>query len=207
MRTVPHFALINGSENNSGSTAMILDFAAKKLNELAVSTEVIHLADYQFSPCGPCGDCNWRSTPCEVQDDMPRMVEKIKQTTGLIYAAPVHAFGLSSTMQCFIERLGVGFLRFERPLADRIGGVISVWRRYSHSDVNAQLLQNMLLNRMVIPGSGYPATVRTEQGDPFNDIEGIASVEALCIRLADFSRRMNLSEESTYALATNERIF
>lgn len=203
----PHFVLVNGSENSSGSTAAILGFAAEKLAGFAVSSEVIHLADYDVAPCGPCGDCNWRTQECEIRDAMPAIVEKLKASDGVIYAAPVHAFGLSSTMQAFIERLGVGFLRFQRPLADKIGGVISVGRRYSHVNVTAQLQQNMLLNRMILPGSGYPAMVRTEQGNPLEDVEGVASVTALCARVADIAHYMHLAEARSPVLATNERTF
>jgi multimeric flavodoxin WrbA len=203
----PHFVLVNGSENNSGSTAAIVEFAAKRLIEFSVSSEIIHLADFDLLPCGPCGDCNSRVRECSVQDAMPWLVERLQSSDGLIYAAPVHAFGLSSTMQAFIERLGVGFLRFNRPLVDKIGGVISVGRRYADANVTAQLQQNMLLNRMILPGSGYPAMVRTEHGDPLQDAEGVASVTALCARVADFAHRMRPWAEGAPALATNERIF
>lgn len=205
--TKPHFVLVNGSENNAGSTATILNFVVEQLDKFSVSSGVIHLADLDFSPCGPCGDCNWRKRECEIKDSMPTIVEKFKAADGLIYAAPVHAFGLSSTMQAFIERLGVGFFRFERPLANKLGGVISVGRRYSHTNIIAQLQQNMLLNRMIIPGSGYPAMIRTEQGDPLEDLEGIASVTALCARMAEVAHRLHFIDVETPFLAKNEREF
>ena len=206
-RRIPHFVLVNGSENSSGATSRILEHAAGELTRHGITSEIVTLATLDITACGPCGDCNWRAEPCAIQDDLPEVIRKLVASDGCIYAAPVHGFGLASTMQAYIERAGVGYLRFERPLADKIGGVISVGRRYSHVSMNAQLQQNMLLNRMIIPGSGYPAIVRTEQGDPFEDREGIASVDALCARLADLAHRMHLADSAVGALPVNERDF
>ncbi|MBY8854394.1 NAD(P)H-dependent oxidoreductase, partial [Saccharothrix sp. MB29] len=84
-----------------------------------------------------------------------------------------HGFGTSALMQAFIERSGVGYLRFERPLTNKVAGVIVTGRRYAHTEVYNHLVTNVLLNRMVLIGSGFPAIVYGNQpGDAQYDDEG-----------------------------------
>ncbi len=89
-------------------------------------------------------------------------------------------------MQQFIERTGVGYLRFERPLTNKVAGVIVTGRRYSHMDVYAQLLHNVMLNRMILVGSGYPAVVHAGgRGEASFDHEGIDAVMRMVHRMVD----------------------
>jgi multimeric flavodoxin WrbA len=98
----------------------------------------------------------------------------------------VHGFGTASLMQTFIERAGVGYLRFDRPLSNKVAGIISVARRYSAGEVWAQLTVNALLNRMIIVGSGFPAEVHAlHVGDAEKDEEGLTNVIRLVDRMID----------------------
>lgn len=49
-----------------------------------------------------------------------------------------------------------------------------------------QIINNFLLNRLIIPGSGYPALVQGgESGDVLTDMEGLTSVDSLIDRLCE----------------------
>jgi multimeric flavodoxin WrbA len=103
---------------------------------------------------------------------------------GIVYVAPVHAFGLAHPMQIFLERAGVGYLRFRRPLANKVGGVVVVGRRYSHAQVHAQLVNNVLLNRMILVGSGYPVLFAGgAPGQALEDQEALAALTCLLDRM------------------------
>ena len=177
---------INGSERVDGNTAEILAHAARLAEARGAVLEVVDLAAHRIVPCGACGDCNLRTDPCLVPDDVPAIVRRMVAADGIVYAAPVHGFGLSSLMQTFIERAGVGYLRFARPLTNKVGGVIVTGRRYSHGEVHTQLMNNVLLNRMLVAGSGFPAVVHGgARGEAVDDREGVDSVHRLIDRMLD----------------------
>lgn len=191
--TAPSFKIValNGSERD-GNTGDVLRHAAGTAAERGVGFEVIDLRELNMERCGPCGDCNDRSTPCVVADDVPGAVEKMIAADGVIFAAPVHGFGTASLMQTFIERAGVGYLRFDRPLSNKVAGVVSVARRYSSGEVWAQLSVNALLNRMILVGSGFPSTVHAlHRGDALKDEEGLKNVTRMVDRMIDMIRLLD----------------
>ncbi|MFB7513007.1 flavodoxin family protein [Streptomyces sp. NPDC056144] len=202
---------ISGSERAGGNTDLALDYAGDLARRRGAEFRQIHLRDHRISPCSPCGDCNSRTLPCVLQDDMPAIVEQMTQADGIIYAVPVHGFGLAHLMQIFIERAGVGFLRFDRPLANKVGGIIVTGRRYSDASVHNQIADNLLLNRMIMVGSGFPAVLRNASGVPaLNDPEGIDALERMVHRMIDMTlllRRARQSDEPFLPIEDrNERV-
>lgn len=202
----PVVVAVIGSERTDGDTAAVVRSCEGLLEERGVRLETVMLAEQTMVACGPCGGCNFRDSRCVIDDDVPTIVERLISADGIIYAVPVHGFGTASLLQTFIERAGVGYLRFDRPLANKVGGVIVVGRRYSHLDVVSQLYHNMMLNRMLLVGSGFPAIFTTEAGrPPLDDAEGVAALEAMLDRMAEaiwllreheqaFGRRMKVSD-------------
>jgi multimeric flavodoxin WrbA len=174
-----------GSERRGGNTDLVLEHAAVRLRQHRIEVTRICLRDKRIlGGCGPCGDCNTRNSKCRVGDDVASIVAAMSAADGIIYATPVHAFGMSSLMQAFLERAGVGHLRFERPLANRVAAVIVTGRRYNHDLVHTQLVSNILLNRMILAGSGFPALVLGGRpGAALDDLEGLAAVDATLDRM------------------------
>ncbi|MET7296822.1 flavodoxin family protein [Streptomyces griseoloalbus] len=189
---------ICGSERAGGNTDLALEYAAGLVELRGAEFRTIHLRDHPISPCSPCGDCNHRDTPCALPDAMPRIVEEMKRADGIIYATPVHGFGLAHLMQIFIERAGVGFLRFDRPLANKVGGIIVTGRRYSEGSVHNQLVDNLLLNRMILVGSGFPALLRNTARTPaLADTEGLEAVDRMVERMLDMILLLRRHEDVT----------
>ena len=186
MNPVPIIVAVNGSERIGGNTSMILEYVGKLAAARGAHLSVVELATRTFTACGPCGECNTRTAMCEQRDDMPAIIRQMAAADGIIYASPVHGFGTASLMQQFIERAGVGYLRFERPLTNKVAGIVVVGRRYSHIDVHSQLLHNVMLNRMLLVGSGFPAVVHAGgRGEAMDDREGVNAVSRLIERMID----------------------
>ncbi|MFE7134898.1 flavodoxin family protein [Streptomyces sp. NPDC057638] len=203
---------VNGSERD-GNTADVLRHAATAARRRSVVFETVDLRSIRMERCGPCGDCNDRTAPCAVADSVPGVVRRMVEADGIIFAAPVHGFGTASLMQTFIERAGVGYLRFDRPLSNKVAGVISVARRYSAGEVWSQLTANALLNRMIVVGSGFPATVHAlHRGDALKDEEGLTNVTRLVERMTDMiellaeHRRLTGRDDLLPAGEVNERV-
>lgn len=174
---------VNGSER-VGNTVEVLRYAADLAALRGVDFESIALRDIRMSACGPCGDCYTRTSPCAIEDDVADVVARLAEADGVILAAPVYGFGTSALMQTFIERAGIGFLRFERPLENKVGGVIVLARRYAGADVSAHLLHNLLLNRMIVVGAGFPAEVRgLHVGEAVHDEEGMTHLTYMMDRM------------------------
>jgi multimeric flavodoxin WrbA len=179
---------INGSERVGGTTGAALDMVCSIVTDRGAAFDRVDVADLQLAPIGACGDCNFRPTPCGITDGLDAALHRLIVADVILYAAPVHGFGLASPMQQFIERAGVCHLRFTRPLANKIGGVIVTGRRYSHTGVYSQLLMNVLLNRMIVVGSGYPSVIQPVQGGPVeDDAEGTAALMEMVNRSIDMA--------------------
>ena len=117
---------------------------------------------------------------------MPLMIKDMLDADIIIYATPVHAFGMAHLMQIFLERAGVGYLRFDRPLANKLGGSIVTGRKYNLGQVNDQLINNMMLNRMIIPGSGFPVLLHGNEDDrTIDQTEEIVALEQMVKRLSE----------------------
>lgn len=182
----PTILAISGSERSGGNTDYALDYVSGLAGARGFRLDVVRLREHDVVPCGRCGDCNVLPAPCHVDDDMPRIIERMTGADAIIYAAPVHGFGMAHPMQVFIERAGVGYLRFARPLANKVGGAIVVSRRYSDSHVHQQLVLNMLLNRMIVVGSGFPALLRGgAPGNIARDTEGFDALDRMVHRMCD----------------------
>jgi len=54
------------------------------------------------------------------------VVNKMIEADGIIYAARCTGFGTPSLLQTFLERAGVGYLRFDRPLSNKVAGIVAV---------------------------------------------------------------------------------
>ncbi|WP_205328258.1 flavodoxin family protein [Glycomyces sp. YM15] len=176
---------INGSERARGSTWLAVQEILARARARGCETDQIDLAERRVIRCD-CGRCNSRPDPCPVDDDVGAIVAAMIEADAVFLAAPVHGFGLSSLMQTFVERAGVGHLRFERPLTNTIGAAVVIGRRYGHLDVHAQLLHNLLLNRFIIVGSGFPVTIHSggEQG-VLSDTEGMEALHRTVDRIID----------------------
>lgn len=207
-----HFEILCGSERAQGNTELVAEHMQSLFQALGASAGLIRLREHRIDPCGRCGECNLRTDPCAQDDDMPAIVRRLQAASGLVYAVPVHGYGMAHPMQIFIERAGVGYLRFERPLANKVAGAVVTGRRYAHEPVFNQLVNNILLNRMILVGSGYPATVRGgSPGAALQDSEGLEAVRSLASRMVGMARLLQSipAEDVTAFLSpdtTNERM-
>ncbi|PWW58256.1 flavodoxin family protein [Actinokineospora spheciospongiae] len=201
---------LSGSERRGGNTEQVLEHAAELAGRYGAQLDQVNLREHRIAPCSACGDCNTRSVICAQQDDVSAIVDRMAAADALIYATPVHGFGPAHLMQIFLERAGVGYLRFQRPLANKVAGAIVISRRYADLAVHQQLLLNMLLNRMVVVGSGFPAVLRSgSTGRALDDVEGVEALDRMLERLVGMARLLKDNPDAAELLLsssdTNER--
>ena len=188
-----HFVSVTGSERASGNTEQVAEYVRSVLDDQGCTVDVLHLREYRILPCSGCGECNMRTTVCQLEDDMPGIIARLRKADGVVYAVPVHGYGMAHLMQIFIERAGVGYLRFERPLANKVAGAVVTGRRYAHETVFHQLVSNFMLNRMILVGSGYPVVIHGgSPGAGMNDREGLDSLRAMLARMIGMARLLRI---------------
>jgi len=188
--------IISSSERRFGITSNISEKAKLIFEKMQVEIEIVYLCEMNFSPCDGCGSnnesCNTRKTPCEKHDDMQSIIEMMISSDIIIYACPVHAFGINHLMQIFLERSGVGYLRYKRPLVNKIASCIIVGRKYHLGHAHDQIVNNILLNRMIIPGSGFPVLIHgDEETHSTADLEEIVALEQMIERLVEICKSVN----------------
>lgn len=94
---------INGSHRKGNTEAIlkkILDGAASQ----GAHVELISLRDRNVENCKACSGCEDKGT-CSIQDEFPRIFEKMVNTDILVLASPNYFNNVSALMKGFIDRM------------------------------------------------------------------------------------------------------
>jgi len=97
---------INGSPRGKKSnTDRILQPFLEGAREAGAETETVYLKGKTINPCIGCFTC-WTKTPgvCIHKDDMPKLLEKLRQADVVVYATPLYVFTVTAQMKAFMDR-------------------------------------------------------------------------------------------------------
>jgi multimeric flavodoxin WrbA/putative sterol carrier protein len=98
---------VNGSPRGAkGNTERILQPFLEGAREAGAETEVIYLKDKEIKHCRGCFTC-WTKTPgvCVHKDDMPELLDKVRQADMMVFATPLYIFTVSGLMKDFMDRM------------------------------------------------------------------------------------------------------
>jgi len=98
---------VNGSPRGAkGNTEVILQAFLKGVREAGGESEVIYLKDKKIKHCIGCYTC-WIKTPgvCIHKDDMPDLLDQIKDTDILIGAMPLYIYTVPGLFKDFMDRM------------------------------------------------------------------------------------------------------
>ncbi len=77
-----------------------------------IEYEIITLSNYHLEVCKGCMLClNKGEELCPLKDDRDRLIEKMDNSDGIIFASPNYSFNVSGLMKVFLDRLGFIFHR------------------------------------------------------------------------------------------------
>jgi len=77
-----------------------------------IEYEIIALNDYHLNVCRGCKTCFERGEECcPFQDDRDQLIDKMRQSDGVVFASPNYSFHVSAYMKIFLDRLGFVFHR------------------------------------------------------------------------------------------------
>ena len=85
----------------------------KKLQTLGpVDYEIVRLSDYKLETCKGCKLCLDKGEElCKLKDDRNLLLEKMRNSEGVVFASPNYSFHVSALMKQFLDRLGFVFHR------------------------------------------------------------------------------------------------
>jgi len=77
-----------------------------------VECEIVQLSNYHLETCKGCRLCIDKGEElCPLKDDRDLLIEKIKNSDGVIFSTPNYSFQVSAWMKLFLDRLGFIFHR------------------------------------------------------------------------------------------------
>jgi multimeric flavodoxin WrbA len=77
-----------------------------------IEYEIITLSDYHIEVCKGCKLCLDKGEElCPLKDDRDKLIEKMNNSDGIVFASPNYSFNVSGLMKVFLDRLGFIFHR------------------------------------------------------------------------------------------------
>ena len=185
--------ILFGSHRRNGNSEKVLELFQSHPALQNAEINSIFLMDKKIQPCLSCYEC-FKHPECVLQDDVKAIVDQMIESDMIFYVPVVYAFSIGSIFQAFLERAGFGYLRpYNRPLKDKLATVIVIGRRYGHDTVAAQVIMNILLNEMIIIGSGFLPLLQGVEKFPGNimaDEEGLDSFDKNVQKMADWYEKI-----------------
>jgi len=137
---------INGSPRGAqGNTDVLIQAFLNGARAEGATTEVVYVADLDIHPCIGCFAC-WTRTPgvCIHKDDMPEMLQRVRQADILVLATPLYGNMVTGILKNFIDRM----LPLSNPAIEKIGSEYVHPARYDDG----------VFRFVVISNAGFPET-------------------------------------------------
>lgn len=135
------------SPRKRGNTEILLKESLKGAQERGAETEILFVPPMRISPCDGCGRCR-KKGKCRIKDNMQIVYEKILESEGIIFGAPVYFWSMCAQAKIVMDRL----YAFRHPylqLANKVGGVIVVASSHGHLSVIHNFNQFFISNHML----------------------------------------------------------
>ena len=180
--------ILVGSNRKNGISRQVCEIIEEYLYGKA-DVSFIYLAEKHIELCDADNHCS--NYPCGINDDMKYIINQMSEADGIIYMPVMHAYGTNSRFQAFLERAGYGYFRpLGRPLEDKVASIVVIGRRYGHTSVYSQIVLNIMLNKMILAGSGFPVLFMGMLGQASNDFEALEALEETLDRMLSISDRL-----------------
>ncbi len=93
-----------GSPRPQGNSATLARAFLQAAREQGAETQEFLLNQMDFQGCQACMACKTKSETCVLEDDLPPVLEAVRDAEILVLASPVYFGDLSSQMKAFFDR-------------------------------------------------------------------------------------------------------
>jgi len=139
---------INGSPRKRKNSAIMLEHAINGARSAGADTEIIHLADLQYSGCQSCFLCKKYDSrwfgKCAVQDDLTPVLEKILSADAVIFSMPVYFGNVPGMVLNLFERLWFPALLYRKDGALAYKKRVKVGLIYTMNAPDEQLYHQLI---------------------------------------------------------------
>ena len=97
--------VLSGSPRKDGNTARLTEAFIAGAHAAGKEVSLFRVAGLQIGGCRGCGHCFKNQGACVQQDDMPPILDALRQADALVLASPVYFFGVSAQLKLAIDRL------------------------------------------------------------------------------------------------------
>lgn len=169
--------MINGSAHTEGTTAAALKIIADELKIQGVESEIVCLGTAAVHTCMGCGSCQ-KTGKCVFNDDPLNAIgEKVKQTDGYIFAAPVHYASPSGAIIALMDRL---FYAYGKYMKFKPAASVVAARRAGTTASYDVLNKYIGINDMLqVPSTYWNMIHGTNGEEALKDAEGVSVMRAI----------------------------
>ena len=191
------FLLVSASPKKSGASARMLTEISEVFKASGANAEIFELGGAPRSACIACGECR-RVGAC-VMGDIGVISDKIRRSSGVIFATPTHYGGAVGTLCSVLSRICFSARdAFDgKPVA-----CIAAARRAGAVTAIEQVNRFFTFTDAVIVGCGYPPHIYGGERDG----EGLCYARALAARMLYLSECIALGEKSGIAPPIKQEI-
>lgn len=168
--------------------------------EAGAETEMIDLCDVRVTPCTACDACSFNGI-CVNDDDVPIIVERMKEADGIVFASPVYIDNVSGQMKIFFDRLADAI--HYQVLAGKYGCSVASTHTSGGDEVVAY--QNHVLNYLGVITVGGISIATAGNAETIDAAE--PSARALGKKLAEAIRDGFSDPEQEEEIAGNREFF
>jgi multimeric flavodoxin WrbA len=192
---------IHGSPRTVRSTTrqlanLVLEGAA----EAGAETEIVDLCDLRITPCTACEGCSFNGI-CVYEDDMPALVERMREANGILFASPVYIDNVSGQMKIFFDRLADAI--HYQILAGKFGCSVATTHTSGGEEVVAY--ENHVLNYLAVLSVGGISIATGGDAGAIDSRE--ADARALGKRLVSAIRDGFSDKKQEAEIADNRKFF
>ncbi len=94
---------IYGSPRRDGNSSTLLKQAVAGARKEGAHVDEFFLRDYKISPCLEIYNCI-KTGKCAIQDDFPRILDKMEASKGIMLASPIFFYTVSAHTKIFMDR-------------------------------------------------------------------------------------------------------
>ncbi len=200
---------ISGSPCPNGNTAYAVQYALDILKQQGFATKYISLSGRDIKPCTGCFKCK-RNHSCYQQDDMPEIIDAMKESHGLLIGSPAYFGMVSGQLKTMMDRCVVMRPSYGNPLpmTGRVGGAIACANsRNGGQETTLQNIHTFLLQlnmQVISDGPPYSHSGATIAGNAQDDSWGLETVRNLALNMAAVLKQDHLILKTHPMLSVQE---
>ncbi len=99
-----HLGILITSYRKKGNSNLLGKLVLKEIQKDGSTGELIYLKDYKIQECEGCMECVFRGKLCKLDDDLYKLLDKIRNVDALVLIAPTYVLSIPGSLMLVIDR-------------------------------------------------------------------------------------------------------